>query len=279
MTTSTSSQHIATGATPTPTKATSPATANAADEQAYTVRPATLWDARAIAKLSSSEFGAEIHLWKKVEYRIRVGRTQGYSVSVATDHNQQVAGFTLGLPQDLEAMRYDGQVALLQQVVVAKKHRGRGLGKLLVDNSIEVNREMGFSRLLVQFRPGLADWYARLGWTVLPVDHVNAWIEPPLTSEAKIAPMTCMLRDPKYPQIAYTDIGPRRPIVHVQFDGRLSRFQTTSRSTFELSESLAASVDLLLSVPPFTLVSLFRSNNSSPRFKKALNSLMSSAAE
>ena len=279
MNTTTSSPDIATEATATRRNATSPAIVNAADGQEYTIRPATLWDARAVARLSSSEFGAETHLWKEVEYRIRVGRTEGYSVNVATDHNQQVAGFTFGLPQDLEAMRYDGQVALLQQVVVAKKHRGRGLGKLLLENAMVVNRNMGFSRLLAQFRPGLADLYTGLGWTVLPMDHVNAWIEAPLTSEAKIAPMTCMLRDPKYPQIAYLDIGPQRPIVHVHFDGRLSRFQTVSQSTFELSETLAASVDLLLSVPASTLVSLFRSNNSSPRFKEAFNSLVPSAAE
>ena len=239
----------------------------------YAIRPATPHDATAIAKLSFREFGGGPNILKNVEEAIRIGEIEGYTVIVASDQNQTLAGFAFGIPKDASFGRFDGQVAEIQQVVVAKRHRGIGLGPLILAKAIDENRTLGFSRLVLQFRPGLANWYAGMGWTVLPINQVSAWLEPPLPSTETVAPLAWMDYSPNYPQMAYLDIGCHRPIVHVHIDAVIGHKQTIASAVFAVTDALADSVDLLKSVPLDTLVNLYHDAHASPRFKQWLESL------
>jgi GNAT superfamily N-acetyltransferase len=59
----------------------------------------------------------------------------------------------------------------LRKVFVARSHRGRGVGTLLVEASVQRAKERGYRELFLETHTAFAEarrWYERRGWTLMP---------------------------------------------------------------------------------------------------------------
>lgn len=67
----------------------------------------------------------------------------------------------------------------LGSLVVDPQHQKQGVGKLLIEAIQDKAHDLGFDELyLLTFDPTLPNYYQRLGWTTIGVDHFN---EHPVT--------------------------------------------------------------------------------------------------
>jgi predicted N-acetyltransferase YhbS len=60
-------------------------------------------------------------------------------------------------------------------LVVDPKYQKQGIGKMLLDTTIEKAKELGFERLyLFAFDPTIPEYYARLGWRKIGMDEFKS---------------------------------------------------------------------------------------------------------
>lgn len=81
---------------------------------------------------------------------------------LVAEHQQEVVGYALAF--DLLTLFANGLVADLQELMVADKWRGHGIGRRLVEAIAERARGRGAAELTVPTRRA-ADFYRRLGFT------------------------------------------------------------------------------------------------------------------
>ncbi|KAI8094224.1 acyl-CoA N-acyltransferase [Thamnidium elegans] len=67
---------------------------------------------------------------------------------------------------DLEEMPTEGE-AMITRFAISPKHQSKGLGRLILDASLDVMREQGYQRCSIRVfenRPPVLSWYAKLGF-------------------------------------------------------------------------------------------------------------------
>ncbi len=63
----------------------------------------------------------------------------------------------------------------LADVVVAPKYQKQGIGKLLIDATLDKAKKLGFKKLyLFAFDPTIPWYYARLGWKIIGTDEFKS---------------------------------------------------------------------------------------------------------
>lgn len=63
----------------------------------------------------------------------------------------------------------------ISDLVVDLKYQKQGIGKMLVDATIEKAKELGFEKLyLFAFAPNIPEYYGRLGWKKIGMDEFKS---------------------------------------------------------------------------------------------------------
>lgn len=242
-----------------PTSATS--TTNATG--GYIYRRAVRSDAAAIIELFSQAFGDEDP--EDVRERIAFTAEHGHhwlmyrdSFVVAVDSAGVVVGAAQCMPHTgSRDSRLDGQTATLVGIAVDKKHRHRGIGPILLAQSIQNMQALGFSRLYLECKPGaVADWYHTLGWTLLKPGYSTAWIEPAIPADNGTAPPLYQTFRPAYRQHAYLQIGAMLPLMRTEFVASPDRVEIYARAINAICTQLSHSPSALLPIPAATIAGL-----------------------
>ncbi len=134
------------------------------------IRSATGDDARAIAALSG-ELGYPTRAEDVARRRLAMAAAEGHAVYVA-----EAGGSVLGWIHVFGALRLESEpFAELGGMVVAEAHRGRGIGRQLIERASLWAREGGFTALRVRTRAERAAahrFYQRVGFRRVKTQQV-----------------------------------------------------------------------------------------------------------
>ena len=72
----------------------------------------------------------------------------------------------------------DRSVVYLSNVYVDERHRGKGLGNLIIDMAVDISKNMGFSCIMLKVvhRGFVHDWYERKGFSDFQIDPEDGLI-------------------------------------------------------------------------------------------------------
>jgi len=63
----------------------------------------------------------------------------------------------------------------IESVVVDPKYQKQGIGKMLIDVTVQKAKKLGFEKLyLFAFDPAITDYYQRLGWKKIGIDKFKS---------------------------------------------------------------------------------------------------------
>ena len=96
---------------------------------------------------------------------------QGLPLHIAAIEIGQALGVASIIPDD-EVTGWEGRDWWLANVLVLPEHRGRGIGKTLIDRAIEIARESGTDDLHL-VTDSAETWYLKHGWESIGIGEVH----------------------------------------------------------------------------------------------------------